>query len=908
MKYLQKLLAIFLILFSMMIILSGLFNYKENGGLVSVCLVIGGGFILYLSSKTLIFNPKSMKNLKGKIRKIELITKYGHEGKIIALKEVYSEKNKQELLKRYNNDYRKINKDEKLVIIDELKERKLIAETKYEEKLNKINEEIKEKENKKLIQEKEQKKNNFENRSIDNFATEIINNMKIIKRVVITIFAIIFIRMIYLILPAEIYLDTTGFVNGPLFEIPRIGFRSNKEVIQREKREKIIKKDIEYTFNNANTILNDYFKNQYNEDIYDWQYADSEYKTIYGVKENYENSMYFNVYLKKNPKFQINVEVYDRNKFIDNYDEFKLTNSIENWIIKNGIEETHFFFQAKIEDKSILNEVGTVMALKEVYKEKHTKELLERYRLDYNRVHNDVKLVMIEELKKRELISKEEYEDKLNKINEEKKTENFSREEEELNKIKEEVKVENEEKLRQEKRLEEEKKRTLNKEKEYEEAREKLDNKIYKKNNFLNEKEEKRLKKEEYVSGIIMGIFIGVIPLISFFSGVENADPYLGLTIIIYPFFAIIGCFIAIIVLTSITKNFAIFGSAMITFVVSIFLYQLNLNISNQIDEKRSVALSIAAKEKDYKKCEKLLEKYKNKYNESDSQGYNSLHYALINKDENLIRLLVENKIYLITKDNLNSYKFFDFSKNTKDIILNDLEILWDGSPNKIIFKEIYETKENQKELIERFYENGMSVNIKPEEGRDNLLRSVIFSKVSDAEKMRSLNFLTEHGIEINRYSSSEENIFYELIDRPDLLEREKVLKYVEYLAKKGLNVNSTNRYGENLLHIAFGVKNNEIIDFLIKNKVNLEQKNKKGKIPLLEIFNSSKISIQELKSYLNYYYENNANPFIADNYKENIVDYINKYNEKNEDLLEKKDIEEFKNELIKSMKNKNGD
>lgn len=604
MKYLQKLLAIFLILFSMMIILSGLFNYKENGGLVSVCLVIGGGFILYLSSKTLIFNPKSMGNLKGKIRKIVLIAKYGHEGKIIALKETYSEKNKQELLKRYNNDYRKINKDEKLVIIDELKERKLILEEEYAVKLNKIREEN-------LIQEK---------------------------------------------------------------------------------------------------------------------------------------------------------------------------------------------------------------------------------------------------------------------------------------------------------KLEAENERRLNKEKELEEAREKLDNKIYKKNNFLNEKEEKRLKKEEYVSGIIMGIFIGVIPLISFFSGVENADPYLGLTIIIYPFFAIIGCFIAIIVLTSITKNFAIFGSAMITFVVSIFLYQLNLNISNQIDEKRSVALSIAAKEEDYKKCEKLLEKYKNKYNESDSQGYNSLHYALINKDENLIRLLVENKIYLITKDNLNSYKFFDFSKNTKDIILNDLEILWDGRPNKIIFKEIYETKENQKELIERFYENGMSVNIKPEEGRDNLLRSVIFSKVSDAEKMRSLNFLTEHGIEINRYSSSEENIFYELIDRPDLLEREKVLKYVEYLAKKGLNVNSTNRYGENLLHIAFGVKNNEIIDFLIKNKVNLEQKNRKGQIPLLEIFNSSKISIQELKSYLNYYYENNANPFIADNYKENIVDYINKYNEKNEDLLEKKDIEEFKNELIKSMKNKNGD
>ncbi len=243
MKYLQKLLAIFLILFSMMIILSGLFNYKENGGLVSVCLVIGGGFIVYLSSKTLVFNPKSMENLKGKIRKIELVMKYGDEGKVMALKEVYEKKN--------------------------------------------------------------------------------------------------------------------------------------------------------------------------------------------------------------------------------------------------------------------------------------TKELLERYRLDYSKVRSDVKLIMIEELKKRELISKEEYEEKLNKINEEKKTENFSREEEELNKIKEEVKVENEEKLRQEKRLEEEKKRTLNKEKEYEEAREKLNNKTYKKNNYSNENEE--ISK---LTSYFIGIFIGIVPIMWFYGGDEAERAY----------------------------------------------------------------------------------------------------------------------------------------------------------------------------------------------------------------------------------------------------------------------------------------------------------------------------------------------------------------------------------------------
>ena len=525
------------------------------------------------------------------------------------------------------------------------------------------------------------------------------------------------------------------------------------------------------------------------------------------------------------------------------------------------------------------------MALKEVYEKKHTKELLERYRLDYNRVHNDVKLIMIEELKKRELITQEEYEEKLNKINEEKKEEKFSREEEELNKIKEEVKVENEEKLRQEKTKV---------------SKEKLDS-FNKKN---TNKTEETFPRWIY---FFIGIVIGYIPINTWINA-NTYDEAMTFGIIL----------IGIIIISSLLWQFLLGGAILLfmknphlafgiiaPYVILLLWFPLNKNVEQQ----KQVALSIAAKEKDYKKCEKLLEKYKNKYNSSDSQGYNSLHYALVNKDENLIRLLVENKIYLITKNDLNSYKFFDFSKNTKDIILNDLEILWDGSPNKIIFKEIYETKENQKELIERFYENGMSININS--GWNNLLRSVIYSGVSDDEKIRSLDFLIEHGIDMNRYSSySKENILYELIDRSDLMDTERVIKYTEYFVGKGLNLNSINREKENLLHIAFDNENNKMIDFLIKNKVNLEEKNEKGQIPLLKIFGigNSKISVPKIKNYLNYYYKNNANPFIADKDKENIIDYIDGYNEKNEDLLEKKDIEEFKNELIKSMKNKNGD
>lgn len=580
---------------------------------------------------------------------------------------------------------------------------------------------------------------------------------------------------------------------------------------------------------------------------------------------------------------------------------------------------------------------GKIMALKEIYSEKNTQELLERYKQDYNKVRNDVKIVMIEELRKRKLIDEKEYSDKRNEIDEkieEEKEKKLKQEEEKLKEEKAKEEAKNINKIEREQEIIKGLKKLYSEMDDEKLLKEFFSTKNYTKNSKLvivpeiikrklmdekeinkkidwinKEAEEERLKKDKYIGYIFIGIFIGIIPIMSFFNGEEVSQRTSGYAVLFYPLIAIIGCFIALIVVTAITKDSIIFGSAILTFVASIFLYQLNYNITNKIDQKKSVALSIAAKEKDYKKCEKLLKKYKNTYNDPDSQGYNSLHYALVNRDENLIKLLVENKIYLITKDNLNNYNFFNFSENAKDTILNDLEILWGGSPNKIIFKEIYETKENQKELIEKFYENGMSINIKPEEGRDNLLRSVILSKVSDDEKIRSLDFLTEHGIDMNRYNSySKENILYELIDRPSLIGIEKVLKYAEYLIKKGLNVNSTNRDGENLLHKAFGTKNNEIIDFLIKNKVNLEQKNEKGQTPLLEIFNSSKISIQELKSYLSYYYKNNANPFIVDKYKENIIDYINRYNNKNENSLEKKEIEDFKNELIKDMKNKNGD
>ena len=144
MGIIQKMLAIFLIGLSLVFILWGVYGQEENGNKVSVLLLISGVLIFYLSSKTLIFNKKSINKIKSRLRRIELIIKFGDEGKKMALKEVFEKKNSQELLERYKQDYSKVRNDVKLIMIEELKTRDLITEEEYNEKLKKINEEIEE--------------------------------------------------------------------------------------------------------------------------------------------------------------------------------------------------------------------------------------------------------------------------------------------------------------------------------------------------------------------------------------------------------------------------------------------------------------------------------------------------------------------------------------------------------------------------------------------------------------------------------------------------------------------------------------------------------------------------------------------------------------------------------------------
>lgn len=67
------------------------------------------------------------------------------------------------------------------------------------------------------------------------------------------------------------------------------------------------------------------------------------------------------------------------------------------------------------------------MALKEIYKQKSKEELLERYK-DYNNYREDVKIIILEELKTRNLISDEEIEKKLNEVDNNKNTNDISKE------------------------------------------------------------------------------------------------------------------------------------------------------------------------------------------------------------------------------------------------------------------------------------------------------------------------------------------------------------------------------------------------------------------------------------------------------------------------------------------------
>merc|ERR1712168_138392 len=122
-------------------------------------------------------------------------------------------------------------------------------------------------------------------------------------------------------------------------------------------------------------------------------------------------------------------------------------------------------------------------------------------------------------------------------------------------------------------------------------------------------------------------------------------------------------------------------------------------------------------------------------------------------------------------------------------------------------------TQNRNVEIVQYLLKNGANVDLKDIHGDTTL--SVAFKNGS----IEIIKMLIENGAEenLNVTNSSGDAILHSVVRW-----KEKGLKYLDYLIKKGAAVNIKNREGRTPLHIAAHINNLEIISYLVEHGTNL--------------------------------------------------------------------------------------
>ena len=216
------------------------------------------------------------------------------------------------------------------------------------------------------------------------------------------------------------------------------------------------------------------------------------------------------------------------------------------------------------------------------------------------------------------------------------------------------------------------------------------------------------------------------------------------------------------------------------------------------------------------------------------------LHIALINKDLEMLSILLESKkinldipscIHINShKENiikLNDNNTFDnstFNSNTSDNMTNikksNMEKCSEISPLSFAILN------NNLQAAKLLLDNGANPNFTPVGGNP----PIYYVKSDDAIKL-----LKEYNANINKKSEIGESPLFDAVKNKDT-------KLIEELVKNGANVNVKNKNEETLLY--FAIKNSDfnIARFLIDNKANINLTSTKEKIsPLMATMSNSK-------------------------------------------------------------------
>jgi len=307
------------------------------------------------------------------------------------------------------------------------------------------------------------------------------------------------------------------------------------------------------------------------------------------------------------------------------------------------------------------------------------------------------------------------------------------------------------------------------------------------------------------------------------------------------------------------------------------WLIQNNIDVTkkNYLNQE---PIQLAIRKQNHLIVKLILKSQKININQIDEEGRSLLQNAVLSGDETIANELINNGIDINITDKNNRNVIFDaISYGDEKMITNLLETkridlnLVDMSGETILHKK--EVLSND-ELCIKLLKKGADATICDNDGKNLLYHSAI----KGMEGSKLLAVALEQGCNINTSVKNNNTILMEALavfyvlpdDEKD--RRNSLLKMVENLVLKGINVNAINNDGENGLFDA--VRNNDInvCAFLLSKKVNPNVLNNTSFTPLTLACMQGIKSLDIILLLLKF----GSNPSIKNNNNQDILEILN--------------------------------
>ncbi len=224
-------------------------------------------------------------------------------------------------------------------------------------------------------------------------------------------------------------------------------------------------------------------------------------------------------------------------------------------------------------------------------------------------------------------------------------------------------------------------------------------------------------------------------------------------------------------------------------------------------------------------------------------------------------------------------------SYSTDSEVVNELvKILLENGANPNKYKKGYDgaihyaAMYNQVEAVKLLAQNGVNIDAKGSYGRTPLIYAA-----SSAKSLEMVRFFISSGANVNAKNDADKNAVFELITNED-----SNAEIAEFLIQSGCDIHSNNKSHGTVLHWAAFCGRLNIVELLLKYKVDINAKNQFGHTPMRQAMSQHKTDV------VKFLFRNGGTAVSKDSMSWNELEYAI---EKNDVEFAKEIIERFKTE-----------